>query len=72
MAFILNPYNAELNLNQKDDRKLFKDGSEGLKEKDKFDGKRENYVNFNKLMKVLFDSIRAMETLHIPVEWAGG
>ena len=27
MAFLLNPYNVVLDLNQKDDRKIFKDGS---------------------------------------------
>lgn len=71
MAFILNPYNVVLDLNQKDNRKLFKDESKGLKEKDKFDGKRENYVNFTKLVKVSFDSMRAMETLNIRIKWTG-
>ena len=68
MAFLLNPCGAVLNLNKKDDRKLLKDGSKGLEEKDKFDGKRENYVNFTKLVKVSFDLMRAMETLNVPVE----
>lgn len=71
MIFLLDPYDAVLNLNQKDDSKLLKDGSEGLKEKDKFDGKRGNYINFTKLMKVMLNLIRAMETLDIPVEWTG-
>ena len=31
MAFILNPYSAELNLADKDNRKLFQEGCKGFK-----------------------------------------
>ena len=34
MTFLLKSYNGVLNLNQKDNCKIFKDGSKGLKEKD--------------------------------------
>ena len=31
MAFILNPYSADLDLSDKDDRKLFQEGCKGFK-----------------------------------------
>jgi hypothetical protein len=40
MAFLINPYDADISLVDKDYRKLFKDGCSGLKEEDLFDGKR--------------------------------
>ena len=69
MAFLINPYDADLNLADKDDRKLFKDGCSGLKEGDLFDGKKENYVNFTKLLEKELESVRLMECLKIPTEW---
>jgi len=69
MAFSLNPFDRDLNLTDKDDRKLFKDGCKGLKEENKFDGKRESYVNFMKLIKVGLESIKAMECLMIGTAW---
>ena len=38
--FVLNPYDQDLNLSAKTHLKLYQDGSAGLSEKDKFDGKR--------------------------------
>ena len=72
MVFLINPYDADLNLADKDDRKLFKDGCAGLKEGDLFDGKKENYVNFTKLLEKKFESVRLMECLKIPTEWVAG
>lgn len=69
MAFLINPYDADLNLADKEDRKLFKDGCAGLKEADLFDGKKENYVNFTKLLENEIESVRLMECLIIPTEW---
>ena len=40
MAFVLNPYDIVLNLANKDDRKLFTDGSKGVKAEDVFDGRK--------------------------------
>jgi hypothetical protein len=69
MAFLINPYDADLNLADKDDRKLFKDGCVVLKEADLFDGKKENYVNFTKLLENELKTVRLMECLKIPTEW---
>ena len=72
MAFILNPYDLLLDLHDKDDRKLFKDGCKGLKEKELFDGKKENYGDFVKLLEVECESIRVVECLNIPTAWIAG
>ena len=68
-AFLLNPYDGDLDLNDKEDRKLFKDGCVGLKEKDLFDGKKQNYTNFCKLLEPELESVRLMECMTIPTEW---
>ena len=54
MAFLLNPYNDELDLSDKEDQKLFQDGSKGIKSTDKdkcvlFYGKKENFNMFLKI-----------------------
>ena len=69
MAFLINPYDADLNLGDKDDRELFKDGCRGLKDEDLFDGRKENYTNFTKLIENELESVRVMECLKIPTEW---
>ena len=43
-TFLLNPYDADLDLANKDDRKLFQDASKGFSAKEEiFDGKKENF-----------------------------
>ena len=69
-AFLLNPYDASLNLTNKDDRKLFQDGCKGLSDEEQiFDGKRENVSKFSKLLAKEFDDTRMMESLRIPTSW---
>ena len=68
-TFILNPYDVPLVLSDKEDRKLFTEASKGLKEKDMFNGKRENYGNFVKLIEKDFENTRIMESLEIAVFW---
>ena len=65
MAFILNPYEADINLNTKEDRKLFKEGCAGLAEDDKFKGDRKSYTKFFKLLRVAIEAIKAFEVLTI-------
>ena len=69
MAFIINPYDNVLDLKDKHDIKLFQEGSKGLKETDKFSGKKVDYSNFEKLMGKSFDDVRVMEALMIPTIW---
>ena len=68
-TFILNPYDVPLVLSDKEDRELFTETSKGLKEKDMFNGKRENYGNFVKLIEKDFENTRIMESLEIAVFW---
>ena len=72
MAFILNPYEANLDLTDKDDRKLFADASKGLKDDNLFDGKRENFAKFSKLIEKEFNDVRVMKCLSVPTEWDVG
>ena len=68
-SFLLNPYDATLNLADKDDRKLFQEGCKGLKDKDIFDGKKPNYGNFVKLIEPGLTSTRTMPALEISTAW---
>ena len=54
-TFLLNPYDADLDLSDKDDRKLFQEGSKGIKSTNKdecilFDGKKANFNKFSKII----------------------
>ena len=60
-----------MNLVDKDDRKLFKDDGAGLKDENLL-GKKENYLNFAKLMENELESKRFMECLKILTEWVAG
>ena len=52
MAFILNPYSADLNLLDKEDLKIFQEGCKGFKkEANFFNGKRKYFDDFCKLME---------------------
>eukprot|EP00957_Ditylum_brightwellii_P188972 14385588-Ditylum_brightwellii.AAC.1 len=50
MAFLLNPFDAALNLSNKEDRKLFKAGTKGLSNNLKLTGKKEKFNGFRKLI----------------------
>ena len=67
--FLLNPYDAVLDLADKDDRKLFQEGCKGLQKEDIFDGKKLNYSNFVKLIERDFTSTRTMEALEVSTTW---
>ena len=48
-SFLLNPYDAVLDLADKEDRKLFQESCKGLPEKSLFDGQKHHYQDFVKL-----------------------
>eukprot|EP00957_Ditylum_brightwellii_P191570 14585517-Ditylum_brightwellii.AAC.1 len=50
MSFILNPYDATLDLSDKEDRKMFEFGTKGLEESQQFNGKKEIFNDFAKLI----------------------
>ena len=68
-TFLFNPYDATLNLSDKEDRKLYQDTCKGLTGEDRFDGKRESYPNFVKLIEQSLQDVRVMETLEISTRW---
>ena len=69
-TFLLNPDDADLDLMNKDDRKLFQDASKGLTSKEEiFDGKKEKFSKFSKLLAKEFDNVRVAECLTIPTTW---
>ena len=71
-SFILNPDDATLDLADKDDRKLFQEGSKELQEKDIFDDKKDSYGNFVKLIERKINSTRIMEALEVCIAWGKG
>ena len=68
-TFLLNPYDAKLDLTDKEDRKLYQEACQGLKEADRFSGKREEYTNFVKLIEKQLHDTRLMECLLTPTTW---
>ena len=70
MTFLLNPYDAKLDLEgSKDDRKLFQEACKGHEGSDKFSGKKTTYNDFVKLIGKSFEDVRVMETLMITTIW---
>ena len=72
MTFMLNPYDADLDISDKDDRKLFTEGYKGVSKKDIFDGRKQNYSNFVKLIEGNLNSKRTMSALKISTKWEAG
>lgn len=68
-SFLLNPYNITLNLSDKDNKKLLKEGYIVLEEFDIFYGKKQYYRNFVKLIKRDLNCTRTIKALKITVEW---
>lgn len=68
MAFIINLYNNILDLTNIDNRKLLQEGCVGLKELDKFSGKKLDFANFEKLMEKSFFDVKVMEAFMIPTK----
>ncbi len=51
MATIFNPYDVTLDLTTNEGRTLFKDACKGVKDSDLYDGSKEKYNNFEKLLE---------------------
>ena len=72
MAFILNPYNADLNLADIEDGKLFTEGCKGVSDKEFFNGKKQYYGTFVKLIKCDLNARRTMAALKTSTKWTAG
>ena len=68
-TFKTNSYDRLLNLDKVSDLKLYKEAVKGLEKDDKFDGKKEHFDTFQKLMGKSFREVKCMEGLLIPTEW---
>ena len=68
MITLFDQYDADLDLTDKDDRKLFTDAYRGIKEKDLFNGKKESYNDFVKLTETPFEEYRLTEALVVPTK----
>ena len=69
--FFLNPYDADLDISKKDDKRLFMEGCKGIPGFE-FNGERDEIVKFQKLLKVDLDDCRLSETLEIATKWKAG
>eukprot|EP00957_Ditylum_brightwellii_P170995 13017195-Ditylum_brightwellii.AAC.2 len=69
MSFILNPYNNALDLSDEEDRKLFETGSKGLESAQQFDGRKETFNDFLKLVSHQLKKVRLTEVLEITTKW---
>ena len=67
--FIINPYDQVLDLTKKEHLKLYMDGCEGLEKDLRFDGKREKYDSFIKLMEKKMTQTRVMDALEVSISW---
>ena len=71
VMFLLNPYDADLDISNKDDRRLYLDACQGLSGYD-FGGEREKIGQFIKLLKVEMADKRLTETISIAIKWRSG
>jgi len=69
MFFQLSPYDAVLDLSKNEDRKLYLEATNGLKEANLFSGKKMEFDKISKLMGKAFKDVRVMEVLMIPTKW---
>ena len=68
-AFILNPYDEKLDLNNRTHLKLYTNRCEILYKEVKLYGQKVNYGNFVKLIGKGMDSRRVKECLKVPIIW---
>jgi len=68
-TFILCPYDKDLDLNDKNDFKLYESACARLKEADRFDGSLEKAGTFLKLFGKHISDCRLKRLLEIAVEW---
>ena len=65
MLFILNPFDTNLDLTNKEDRKLFESGTKGLPSELKLSGDKERFKNFRKLIGDRVRNVRLMEVFEV-------
>eukprot|EP00957_Ditylum_brightwellii_P106423 8119336-Ditylum_brightwellii.AAC.1 len=68
-TFILNPYNGDINLSNKEERKLYNTGCTGVKKEQRFDRSKERFSDFQKLIGHQMNNLCMMEILDVTVAW---
>ena len=69
MTFLLNPYDKELDLGTKEGLQLYGATKKGLEKEVRYDGTKEKYSVFMKLMGKAFKTFRLMDILKVQTEW---
>ena len=72
MTFLLNPYDKELDISTKEGLQLYGIAKKGLEKEDRFDGTKEKYSKFVKLMGKAFKTYRMKNILKVPTSWEAG
>ena len=70
MTFLLNPYDTDLDLRDKADRKMFTDGCQGLSTEAKFNGEREKINDFLKLIGQKLNTICSKSVFNVALEYS--
>ena len=71
ITFLLNPYDKELDLGTKEGSQLYGAVKKGLEKEVRYDGTKEKYSYFTKLMGKAFKTFRLTDILKVPTEWEG-
>ena len=72
MTFLLNPYDKELDISTKEGLQLYGTAKKGLEKEDRFDGTKEKYSKFVKLMDKAYKTYRMKNILKVPTSWEAG
>ena len=69
MPFALNPYDKAFEISTQKGLRIYGEARKGLEKEDRFDGTKEKYSKFVKLMSKAFKTYRIMEILKVPTKW---
>ena len=72
MSFILNPYNRTLDISTKEGLQLYINAKKGIEKEDRFDGTKDKYSKFVKLMGKAFKTYQMMGIFKLPTKWEAG
>ena len=68
MMFLLNPYDKELDIGTKEGLQLYGAAKKVLEKEVRYDGTKEKYSVFMKLMGKAFKTFRLMDIIKVPTE----
>eukprot|EP00957_Ditylum_brightwellii_P047276 3591401-Ditylum_brightwellii.AAC.1 len=68
-TFILNPYDTDIDLSNKEGRKLYDAWCTGVEKEQRFDGSKERFSNFQKMIGHQMNNLCMMDVLDVAVAW---